>query len=552
MTTKRDGYLGNPNLKAAGVELDYTEEQVKEYIKCSQDPSYFIKKYIKVVSLDEGLVPFGLYDYQEDIVETVHNNRFVIAKLPRQSGKSTTIIAYILHYIMFNQSMSVAVLANKQSTARDILSRLKLAYEYLPLWLQQGIVEWNKGSIQLENGSKILASSTSASAVRGGSYNMIFLDEFAHVPVHIAEEFFSSVYPTITSGQTTKVLMVSTPNGLNMFYHFWRGATKKQGEPGKNEYIPIEVHWSNVPLYPNGPMRDEEWKQKQIANTSEQQFESEFECDFVGSTNTLVNSAKLKCLSWVSPVEKTNDGLMIYDQPKKDHTYVITVDTARGQGKDYSAFAVVDITDPPYKVVAKFRNNLISPLVYPTVIKSVAEKYNQAFCLVEINDIGQQVADILHRDLEYEHVLMTVYKGRAGQQISGGFGGGGTSLGVRTTTPVKKLGCSVLKSLVENDKLIIEDVDMVNEMITFVAKGQSFEADEGHNDDLAMCLVLFGWLTRQDYFKNLTNLDIRTDIYNEEMQRIEEEILPFGFLSTEDNTDTYVDSNGDKWENLNP
>tara|TARA_B100001059_G_scaffold218031_1_gene237837 strand:+ start:30 stop:1688 length:1659 start_codon:yes stop_codon:yes gene_type:complete len=552
MTNKRDGYLGNPNLKAAGVELDYTEEQVKEYIKCSQDPSYFIKKYIKVVSLDEGLVPFGLYDYQEDIVETVHNNRFVIAKLPRQSGKSTTIIAYILHYIMFNQSMSVAVLANKQSTARDILSRLKLAYEYLPLWLQQGIVEWNKGSIQLENGSKILASSTSASAVRGGSYNMIFLDEFAHVPVHIAEEFFSSVYPTITSGQTTKVLMVSTPNGLNMFYHFWRGATKKQGEVGKNEYIPIEVHWSNVPLYPNGPLRDEKWKQKQIANTSEQQFESEFECDFVGSTNTLVNSAKLKCLSWISPVEKTNDGLMIYEQPKEGHTYVITVDTARGQGKDYSAFIVIDITDPPYKVVAKFRNNLISPLVYPTAIKSVAEKYNQAFCLVEINDIGQQVADILHRDLEYEHVLMTVYKGRSGQQISGGFGGGNTNLGVRTTTPVKKLGCSVLKSLVENDKLIIEDVDTVNEMITFVAKGQSFEADEGHNDDLAMCLVLFGWLTRQDYFKNLTNLDIRTDIYHEEMQRIEEEILPFGYISTEDDTESYIDDNGDKWENLNP
>ena len=552
MTNKRDGYLGNPNLKAAGVELDYTEEQVKEYIKCSQDPSYFIKKYIKVVSLDEGLVPFGLYDYQEDIVETVHNNRFVIAKLPRQSGKSTTIIAYILHYIMFNQSMSVAVLANKQSTARDILSRLKLAYEYLPLWLQQGIVEWNKGSIQLENGSKILASSTSASAVRGGSYNMIFLDEFAHVPVHIAEEFFSSVYPTITSGQTTKVLMVSTPNGLNMFYHFWRGATKKQGEVGKNEYIPIEVHWSNVPLYPKGPLRDEKWKQKQIANTSEQQFESEFECDFVGSTNTLVNSAKLKCLSWISPVEKTNDGLMVYEQPKEGHTYVITVDTARGQGKDYSAFIVIDITDPPYKVVAKFRNNLISPLVYPTAIKSVAEKYNQAFCLVEINDIGQQVADILHRDLEYEHVLMTVYKGRSGQQISGGFGGGNTNLGVRTTTPVKKLGCSVLKSLVENDKLIIEDVDTVNEMITFVAKGQSLEADEGHNDDLAMCLVLFGWLTRQDYFKNLTNLDIRTDIYHEEMQRIEEEILPFGYISTEDDTESYIDDNGDKWENLNP
>ena len=342
--------------------------------------------------------------------------------------------------------------------------------------------------------------------------------------------------------------MVSTPNGLNMFYHFWRGATKKQGEVGKNEYIPIEVHWSNVPLYPNGPLRDEKWKQKQIANTSEQQFESEFECDFVGSTNTLVNSTKLKCLSWISPVEKTNDGLMVYEQPKEGHTYVITVDTARGQGKDYSAFIVIDITDPPYKVVAKFRNNLISPLVYPTVIKSVAEKYNQAFCLIEINDIGQQVADILHRDLEYEHVLMTVYKGRSGQQISGGFGGGNTNLGVRTTTPVKKLGCSVLKSLIENDKLLVEDVDTVNEMITFVAKGQSFEADEGHNDDLAMCLVLFGWLTRQEYFKNLTNLDVRTDIYQDEMQRIEDEILPFGFISTEDNTETTFFDSGDVWK----
>ena len=257
---KKGGYLGNPNLKPAGETVQFTEEQVKEYIKCSTDPIYFIKKYIKIVSLDEGLVPFDLYDFQEDIVNKIHNNRFVIAKLPRQTGKSTTIISYLLHYVMFNQSMSVAVLANKQATAREILSRLKLAYEYLPMWLQQGIVEWNKGSIELENGSKIIASSTSASAVRGGSYNCIFLDEFAHVPQGIAEEFFSSVYPTITSGQSTKVLMVSTPNGLNMFYHYWRGATKKKGELGKNEYVPIEVHWSQVPKYPGGPLRDEEWK----------------------------------------------------------------------------------------------------------------------------------------------------------------------------------------------------------------------------------------------------------------------------------------------------
>ena len=531
MTSKREGYLGNSNLKASGVEVPFTEEQVKEYMKCAKDPIYFIKKYIKIVSLDEGLVPFGLYEYQEDIVNTVHNNRFVIAKLPRQSCKSTTMISYILHYVLFNQSMNVAVLANKQATAREILHRLKLAYEYLPLWLQQGIVEWNKGSIQLENGSKILASSTSASAVRGGSFNMIFLDEFAHVPNNIAEEFFSSVYPTITSGQTTKVLMVSTPNGLNMFYYYWKGATKKLGEAGKNEYAPVEVHWSQVPKFPGGPLRDEEWKQQQINNTSEQQFQTEFECDFIGSTNTLISSSKLHTLAWSSPQIKNSDGLDIYEGAKKDHIYVVCVDTSRGQGKDYSAFTVIDITDTPYKLVAKFRNNLISPMVLPTVVKSVAEKYNEAFALIEINDIGAQVADVLHEDLEYENILFTSYRGRAGQTISGGFGGSQTQRGVRTTTPVKKLGCSVLKSLVESDKLILEDSDVVGELYTFVAKGQSYEADDGHTDDLAMCLVLFGWLTRQDYFKNLTDRDVRLDVYSDEIDRLEEEIIPFGFAS---------------------
>jgi hypothetical protein len=534
MTSKKGGYLGNANLKPAGIGIEFTKDQVKEYMKCAQDPIYFIKKYVKVVSLDEGLVPFNLYDYQEEIVDAVHNNRFVISKLPRQSGKSTTMISYILHYVLFNQSMTVAVLANKQSTAREILSRLKMAYEYLPLWLQQGIVEWNKGSLELENGSRIIASSTSASAVRGGSFNMIFLDEFAHVPQNIAEEFFSSVYPTITSGQSTKVLMVSTPNGLNLFYHYWRGATKREGEKGKNEYIPIEIHWSQVPKYPGGPLRDQEWKVQQIANTSEQQFQTEFECDFIGSTNTLISSSKLHCLNFISPIDNNNDGLMIYEQPIEDHLYVMAVDTARGQGLDYSAFLVVDITTSPYKVVARFRNNTISPLVYPTAIRSVCDKYNQAYCLIELNDIGAQVADILYQDLEYENVLQSVYKGRAGQVIGSGFGGSQSQMGVRTTGPVKKLGCSVLKSLIENDKLLIDDMDIIQELYTFVAKGASFEADDGHNDDLVMCLVLFAWLTRQEYFKNLTDLDIRKDIYEDEMKRIEEDILPFGFSTTVD------------------
>jgi len=549
MTDKKGGYLGNPNLKPSGVGIEFTKEQVQEYLKCSQDPIYFIKNYVKIVSLDEGLVPFELYDYQEDIVEKVHNNRFCIAKLPRQSGKSTTMVSYILHYILFNQSMNVAILANKQATAREILSRLKLAYEYLPLWLQQGIVEWNKGSIELENGSRIIASSTSASAVRGGSFNMIFLDEFAHVPQNIAEEFFSSVYPTITSGQSTKVLMVSTPNGLNLFYHYWRGAIKKSGEHGKNEYIPIEVHWSQVPKFPGGPLRDQEWKEQQVKNTSEQQFQSEFECDFIGSTNTLISSSKLHCLNYITPIHNNNDGLAVYEEPKEDHVYVMVVDTARGQGLDYSAFAVIDITESPYKLVARFRNNTIAPLVYPTAIKSVGDRYNDAFVLIEINDIGAQVADILFGDLEYENVLQAVYKGRSGQVIGSGFGGGNAQYGVRTTIPVKKLGCSVLKSLIENDKLIIEDMETVQEMYTFVAKGQSYEADDGHNDDLIMCLVLFGWLTRQEYFKNITDMDIRKDIYQDEMQRIEDDMVPFGFLAgTEEDESTSFWDGDDYWK----
>ena len=531
MSSRKGGYLGNPNLKEAGKVHDFSKEELKEFIKCSKDPEYFIRKYIKIVSLDKGLVPFNLYPYQKQMVDTIHNNRFVIAKLPRQSGKSTTFVSYILHYILFNQSTSVAILANKQATAREILHRLKLAYEYLPLWLQQGIVEWNKGSIELENGSKILASSTSASAIRGGSFNLIFLDEFAHVPNNIAEEFFSSVYPTVTSGQTTKVLMVSTPNGLNLFYHYWIGANRKKTDKGKNDYVPFEVHWSQVPKYPGGPLRDEVWKQETIANTSEEQFESEFECDFLGSSNTLISSKKLHELAYKDPMISTQEGVDIYNKPKESHTYVICVDPARGVGKDYSTFTVIDVSDPPYKIVAKYRNNLISPMLFPTIIRSLAKQYNNAYTLIEINDIGAQVADVLHEDLEYENVLMCSYMGRKGQTITGGFGGGGQShYGVRTTIPVKKLGCSVLKSLIEENKLIVEDRDTIHELSTFVGKRQSYEADDGHTDDLVMTLVLFSWLTRQDYFKQLTDVDVRVELYEEKIEALEDDVSFFGFV----------------------
>lgn len=542
-------YLGNPNLKGPGVKIEFTKEQVEEYVKCANDPVYFIKNYIKIVTLDKGLVPFELYDYQEDMVRKFHDNRYIIAKLPRQSGKSTTVIGYILHYILFNQNMSVAILANKQNTAREMLSRLKLAYEYLPKWLQQGILEWNKGSIQLENGSKILASSTSASAVRGGSFNMLFLDEFAFVPQNIAEEFFSSVFPTITSGLSTKVLIISTPNGLNMFYKLWKGATKKPGESGKNEYVPIEVHWTQVPTTAGGKLRDQAWKDEMIKQTSEKQFESEFECNFLGSSNTLISTAKLNALTWVDPIYQSKDGLAVFEEPKEDHLYFIAVDTARGQGKDYSAFTVIDATSSPYKVVCRYRNNLISPMLYPTIIEKTGHKYNKAYIFVEINDIGGQVADILHNELEYEHVLMSSMKGRKGQVVTGGFGKGESVFGVRTTSQVKRLGCSILKNLIEQDKLILEDFEILNELMSFVSKAQSYSAEDGHTDDLVMSLVLFSWLTRQPYFKELTNLDTRLALYKNEIKQLEEDLAPFGFISGYDEDDLKSFSDGiDVWK----
>lgn len=534
--SEKTSYLGNQNLKPANVPIQFTQEQVEEYIKCSQDPNYFIEKYIKIVNVDKGLVPFKMYEFQKNIVQTVHDNRFTIAKLPRQSGKSTTVVSYILHYILFNPSVNVGILANKQAVARDLLAKIKTAYEYLPKWIQQGVGEWNKGSIILENGSKVVASATSSSAIRGGSYNLILLDEFAFIPPGIAEDFFSSAYPTISSGQTTKVVIVSTPKGLNMFYKLWVEAEEK-----RNEFVPIEVHWSDI------PGRDAKWKEQQIRNTSEEQFRQEFECDFIGSADTLISSHKLKTLTFKTPIYKDTNGLKVYEEPLKGHTYIMTVDSSRGNHLDYHAFVVIDITRTPYKVVATFRNNEMSPMVYPNAIYPVAKKYNDAFVLVEINDIGGQVADLLYNELEYDNVLVTSVRGRKGQTLDGGFGASESQLGIRTTKAVKRLGCSLLKSFVEDDKLIFTDYDIVQELVSFTLKNHSYEADVGHNDDLVMCLVLFCWLSTQNYFKDLANMDIRKQVFDDKLRQLEEDLTPFGFIETGIDPDLDIDDQGNGW-----
>lgn len=526
-------YLGNQNLKAAGVNVEYTQEQVQEYIKCATNHLYFIKKYTKIVSVDEGLVPFSTWDFQDKMVKTFENNRFSICKLPRQVGKTTTVGAYILWKALFTEDYNIAILANKRSQAIEILSRIQLMYEHLPKWLQQGVLEWNKASIKLENGTEIIASSTSSSAIRGTSQNLIYLDEFAFVPNNIQEEFFTSVFPTISSGKTSKVIVTSTPNGMNLFYKLW-----VDSEEGRNDYERVEIHWSDV------PGRDAAWRDEIVRNTSEEQFRQEFECEFLGSTNTLIHPTKLRALTFRSPLYEKNN-FKCYEEADRDKTYVIVVDTSRGLGQDYSAFVVFDITEYPYKGVGLYRSKDISPMLYPDVIFNAAKKYNNAFVLIEINDIGEQVSNILFHDFEYENVFRISQRSGA-QYVTSGFGGGRSQIGVRTTKSVKRLGCSTLKDMVEQDKLIFEDYDYIAELCNFVQIKESYQAEEGFHDDVVMCTVLFSWLVRQDYFKELTDSDLRKKLYEDNQRMIEEEMLPFGFLDDGHEDDGVINIDTDR------
>jgi hypothetical protein len=528
-------YLGNSRLKKAGVELSYTEEQLLEISRCIDDPVYFIKNYVKIVNVDRGLIPFEMWPFQEEMIKTFHDNRFSIAKMPRQVGKTTTSAGYMLWCVLFQENFSIAILANKGNLAQDILSRIQYSYEYLPIWLQQGIVVWNKRSLELENGSKIAAYATSASGVRGGTYNLIFLDEFAFVPQNMANDFFTSTYPVISSGKTTKVIIVSTPYGLNHFYKMWIDAVE-----GRSTYKTLEVHWSMV------PGRDAQWQEETIRNTSEEQFRQEFECEFIGSSATLIPAVKLRSLAFKDP-KKSIEDIDLYRDPEEKRIYVMTVDCAEGVGQDSSAFSVFDVSEIPYRQVAKYKNNTISPLLYPSVIYNVARRYNNAYVLVETNNIGQQVVDILHYDLEYENIFTLEHHNIKGQHISAGFKRS-VSFGIKTTKSVKKIGCANLKTLIETDKLLIEDFDTISELNTFVRIKDSYGAEEGNHDDMVMTLVFFSWLTAQSYFKEITNNDVRERLAKERNLYLEEDMSPVGFLDEEVYRQEKFLENNELWE----
>ena len=513
---KLKNYNSNSNLKSAGQVIKFSEDDVREYLKCAEDPIYFIDNYCKIVTLDHGLQPFKLYDCQKNKIKVIHENRKVILMESRQAGKTTTSAAYILWYTLFQDSKTVAILANKSAAAREVLSRYQLMYEHLPKWMQQGVTTWNKGDVELENGSIVFTAATSASGIRGKSVNLLYVDETAIIPNTVAEQFFASVYPTISAGTSTKILLSSTPLGYNHFWKFWNDA-----ENDRNGFVPLFIPYWEI------PGRDEKWAEEQHKLLGDVKFNQEVLCKFLGSSYTLISAKAISEMS-PSPPIFSNEGLDVFEKPRPDRAYCLVADTAKGIGGDYSAFTVVDITEMPYRLVAKYRDNKISPLLYPSVIYKVATEYSMAYVLIEINS-SEQVADILYSEYEYDNMIM-VNRSGDGQVISGGFGGGRVQLGVITDKKIKRIGCSNFKTLIEEKRLLIPDVDIISEISTFIQVKNSYEADEGYHDDLVMPLVLFSWATTNSYFKELQDINIRQCIYENQIKMIEDQLTPFGFF----------------------
>ena len=525
MLPQSETYLGNPNVKRDGIVQEWTEDLVKEYARCMSDPVHFAENYCKVISLDKGLVPFKLYPYQKDMFEVFNEHRFNIVLACRQSGKSISACAYLLWFALFHSEKTVAVLANKGATAREMLSRITLMLENIPFFLQPGTKALNKGSLEFSNNSRIIAAATSGSSIRGLSVNLLYLDEFAFV--ERAAEFYTSTYPVVSAGKDTKIIVTSTANGIgNTFYKIWEGATQ-----GVNEFHPFRVDWWDV------PGRDENWKVQTIANTSQLQFDQEFGNTFFGTGDTLINAETLMSFRALPHKEALEGGdLLVYEEPQKGHDYIMTVDVSKGRGQDYSTFNLIDISVHPFAQVAVYRNNTISPLLFPNLIYKYAKFYNDAYVVIEANDQGSLVCNGLYHDLEYENMhVESAIKANA--------------LGIEVNRKVKRLGCSAIKDILENHKLKVVDENTILEISTFVAKGQSYEASEGNHDDLMMNLVMFGYFSSSQYFSDMTDISLKDMIFKQKMKEIEDDMIPFGFI---DDGSDHIDKieqeeNGTQW-----
>lgn len=505
------GYLGNPRVLRDGVEQSFSAEEVKEYARCMADPVYFIENHMKVIHKDHGLVPFKPYPYQRKMLKHFTENRFSIILACRQSGKSISSVGYILWCALFHSDKTIAILANKGTIAREMLSRVALALEHLPFFLQPGCRVLNKGNIAFSNNSEIIATGTSSSSIRGLAIDILFLDEFAFVEK--ADKFYESTYPVISSGKTTKVIITSTMNGIgNMFYNLWEGAIHES-----NDFKPFRVDWWDV------PGRDEEWKRQTIANTSQLQFDQEFGNNALGHSGTLIAADKLISLTARDPLEHNPDmGLSFYERPCVDHKYIMIVDTGKGRGQDYSTFSVIDVSVRPFQQVCVFRSNMIPPLLFPDVIVQIGTLYNEALVIIESNDVGQVVCNGVYYDHEYENTFVESAVKRGG-------------VGLTMTKKTKRIGCRNLKDLIEAGRLEIHDAQTIVELACFAEKGSSYEATEGNHDDLVMTLVAFSWFASSEAFGDMVEeLDFKTMLYAERAKEMEDGLIPAGFFPTDD------------------
>lgn len=523
---EEDQFQSNPRLKKIGVNFDLTMEQIQEYVKCSNDPVYFIEHYVKFMTLDHGITHVTLYDWQKELVYAYRDERQVIVKTCRQAGKTSTTVGFILWYILFHKERTVAVLAQKEKTATEIMTRLKMAYENVPLWMQQGVKAWAATSIELETDTRVISESTAKGAIRGFTINLLYCDELAHVAQHIAEEFMTSVYPTISSGKSAKMIITSTPLGLNLFYKFWQDALKEKKDPVNwNGFRAIEVKWQMV------PGRTPEWAQRQLKVLGEHKYAQEIEAEFLGSANTLIAGRKLRLLTFENPIEEQYENvdgiksLKIYEKPRANASYVLSADASEGKGLDYSAFTVIDVTTAPYRVVAKFRDNKVEDIMFASAIQQTALHYNNAYVLVENNAIGALVLHQIVVELDYDNCFFTTTD--RGEIEATGQGKAHRTPGIRTSTKTKSQGCAKLKTIVENDQLILNDFDIVSELSTFVlGKNKKWGAEPGYNDDTTATLWLFAWLTTQEYFKDISDLNMRERLFADREKQLRDALPP--------------------------
>lgn len=509
-------YPQNPLVKKAHLNIELSGLQMVEYIRCKRDPIYFIETYCRIITLDDGVQPFKMYQFQKDMVRLYMKNRFALTLTARQMGKTTVMAGFILWFAIFHKSKQIAVLANKGDQAQEIMDRIRLMFEYLPFFLQPGVEVYNKTSLVFENKSKVFSAATSSSAIRGRSVDLVYIDEAAFIERDM--EFYESTYPVISSGENSKVIMTTTPKGTRgMFYTLWRAS-----EEGANSYQRMVVSWQAH------PKRDEEWAKTTRENIGPARFRQEFEVEFRGSSGTLISGAILELLHPKLPIND-QENLSIFELPIEDHKYVAVVDCSEGVGQDYSVVTMFDVSVKPYNVVARFRDNTLSQLLLPHHAIALCKQYNEALLLIESNnDVGGQVSYIAYYELEYENTI-TTRRDERGMELN--IGGRGANPGVKTTRKVKSIGCATLKTLLENDMLAINDDVMIGELGTFIAKGSSYEADEGCHDDTVMTLVIFSWFVNTDFFKDEYSADVGSDVYQNNIERLMEDMMPFGFVA---------------------